>query len=172
MHVRSVVFHAVSLTLGFLIGSGLDWSRAPAASEPLPRVVKAPSPSAPACPSLVQNPQQLSSPGPFSLADIRAVVREELRTGLAEQEAPFQDLQEEVPPADEGAVERRQEKFQEASHHIQRAIGYGIWTHEDRQLLRAVLHELTVPQQDQVIGELFGAVQSGRLKVEGEGMPL
>jgi hypothetical protein len=172
MHVRSVVFHAVSLTIGLLVGSGLEWSRAPQVSEPLPRVAKAPSPDAPACPSLVQNPQQRSSLGPLSLADIRAVVREELRTGLAAQEAQHQDLQKEVPPADEDAVERRQEKFQEASHHIQRAIGYGIWTHEDRQLLRAVLHELTVPQQDQVIGELFGAVQNGRLKVEGEGTPL
>lgn len=111
-------------------------------------------------------------PSSLSLADIRAIVREELRAGLAAQESSRQDSQAQAQPAHRETPEHQQFIYEEISQLIQRAIGYGTWTQEDRQHLRGVLHKLTVPQQDQVIGELFGAIQSGRLKVSGEGTPL
>jgi hypothetical protein len=73
---------------------------------------------------------------------------------------------------DDKAEERQSVAYDKVSQSLRKAIGYGTWTQEDRQQLRATLHELPIPQQDQLIGELFGAIQSGRLKVQDSQPPL
>lgn len=168
MRPRSILIPVVCLATGVLIGLNSNRIR-PHERPPLSSPVSSDfSQRAQLCPPLIQ-----STPlGQFSLSDIRAVIREELRTELAGYGAQPKESREDRPVLDAATMEKQRVAYEEASSQLQSAIRYGTWTGENRQRLRSVLQELSVPQQDQLIGELFGAIQNGRLKVEDSGTPL
>ncbi|HYO66078.1 MAG TPA: hypothetical protein VEU33_08350 [Archangium sp.] len=79
---------------------------------------------------------------------------------------------EESAPSDPLAAEAQLQVYDKANHVLRSAVGYGTWTQKDRQEFRGTVRQLPIPQQDQLIGELFTAIQNGKLKLEGEGPPL
>lgn len=79
---------------------------------------------------------------------------------------------EEAAPSAQPTAEAQRLGYDKASHMLRSAVGYGTWTQKDRQEFRGTVQQLPVPQQDQLIGELFTAIQNGKLKLEGEGPPL
>ena len=170
--IRSIALNAACLTTGLLLGFGVDFARLREREIPPPDETSASTPAASLCPPPILTSPVLAQPSAPSLADIRAVIREELRTELAEHRPQTDKNREEVHPHDEKEEERQLLAYNQASQVVRSAIGYGTWTSEDRERFRSTLHELSVPQQDQVIGELFGAIQSGKLKVAGSGPPL
>jgi O-methyltransferase involved in polyketide biosynthesis len=108
----------------------------------------------------------------LSLSDIRNVIREEIQAELLDhlaQETPSKE--QFAPPYKERTEAERQQSYEKASQVLRRSLSYGTWTQEDRREVQSILHELTVPQQDQLIGELFTAIQNGKLKVEGSAPP-
>lgn len=168
MRARSIVLPAVCLATGLLIGFSSNRIRSRERPTPSSVVSMASSPHAPLCPPPVQ-----SAPlGQVSLSDIRTVIREELRTELAGYGAQPKESREALLQPDAATMEKQRVVYEEASSQLLKAIRYGSWTGENRQRLRSVLHELSVPQQDQLIGELFSAIQNGQLKVEDSGPPL
>ena len=169
MRVRPLMPSVACLMVGLLIGLG--WEDKPSNTQPGPPEVSSRTPrGAPSCPA----------PGPFgplpaqgnapSLADIRAAIREELRAELAAYRSPNDEVEERVPGED--AEQRRQLAHERASRTLADAVRHGAWSQEAREQFRSTLHELSIPQQDQLIGELFSAIQSGRLKLDGAGPPL
>ncbi len=106
------------------------------------------------------------------LAEIRRTVREELQAALAEHEPGMAPPREEAAPSAQLTAEAQRQFYDKANHVLRSAVGYGTWTQKDRQEFRGTVHLLPVPQQDQLIGELFTAIQNGKLRLEGEGPPL
>ena len=176
MHSRCFLLHAACLVTGLMIGLGSNLVRSRGQEGLGSDTTHSSKWAAPRC-----TPPELASAGtvqnnPLLLANIRTAVREELRAELATHRSQVDEAHTEERPStetlDAKAEERRQLAYQKASQSLRNAIGYGTWTQEDRQQLRSLLHELSVPQQDQLIGELFGAIQSGRLHMQGSGPPL
>jgi hypothetical protein len=168
MRARNIILPAACLVTGLLIGFGSNRVHSHVRPTPSSPVSIASSLRAPLCPPPVQG----APSGQISLSDIRTVIREELRTELAGYGAQPKESREDRPEPDAATIEKRRMVYEEANSQLQNAIRYGTWTGEDRQRLRGVLHELSVAQQDQLIGDLFGAIQNGRLKVEDSGTPL
>lgn len=176
MQVRRLLTHITCLTAGLVIGFGANFIQTPekkgSASGTTPPSLR----STPICtPTIVTSPR-VAQDTPLVLADIRTAIREEVRAELAayrsQINAPHGEDRSPSKVLDEKAKERQSVAYDKASESLRKAIGYGAWTQEDRQQLRSMLHELSIPQQDQLIGELFGAIQSGRLRVQDSAPPL
>jgi len=172
MHVRRLLPHAACLITGLVIGISVDRIQSHEQEG-----AGSSMPSTPTCsPTIVASPRGAQD-APRLLADIRIAIREEVRAELAAHGSQMNAPQEEGhrPPSkvlDEKTAERQSVAYDKANQSLRKAIGYGAWTQEDRQQLRSMLHELSIPQQDQLIGELFGAIQSGRLRLQDSGPPL
>lgn len=169
MSARHLALYGVCLVAGLAGGYGWgSWGSQEPVQEPRPspRLLMAS-----ACPSLpaaaLKSPVHVLPP----LAEIRQAIREELQAALA-QHAPV-PAQEQAPVEEDPAqVEQRQRVHEETRYRVQQALSRGTWTQEDSHTLRGALPALSIPQQDELIGQLFTAVQSGRLRVEGGGPPL
>lgn len=164
---KRLFFHVMGFVAGGLMGLGVGLAHeepppAPSVQRSLQSHASAQGCLAPAA----------VSPAPASLAEIRKAVREELEARLSTRSPESDASVREDAAASRQAEVRQAGAYDTANQLIHRAIGYGTWHPEDRARLRGVLHELSVPQQDQLIGELFGAIQSGRLRLDGSGPPL
>ncbi|HYO55164.1 hypothetical protein [Archangium sp.] len=176
MHSRCFLLHAACLAMGLLIGFGSNLVRSrgqkDVACEASPSSTKGAPPCAPS--ALTSPPDALNNP--LFLASIRTAIREELRAELAthpfQGDVPHEEGRPPIKMLDAKDQERQRLAYDRASKSLSKAIGYGTWTQEDRQQFRSTLHDLSIPQQDQIIGELFGAIQSGRLRVQDSGPPL
>jgi hypothetical protein len=91
---------------------------------------------------------------------------------LAAYRPPPTEVDKKVRVTPQEAEERRRLAHEKASQVLGDAVRHGTWTEEAREQFRGTLHELTIPQQDQLIGELFSAIQSGRLRMDEAGPPL
>jgi len=171
MYVRRLLSYAACLATGLVIGFGADRIQGHGQAAPTFSVRSMPT----CAPTLVASPPGAQD-APLLLANIRNAIREEVRAELAayrpQLKAPHAEGHPPSEMPDGKAEERRNLAYDKASQSLRKAIGYGAWTQEDRQHLRATLHELSIPQQDQLIGELFGAIQSGRLRVLDSAPPL
>jgi len=171
MHTRCIVLNTISLAMGLLLGFS-TWL------APIREQVKQPSVPTAAISHTTCPPTTLPAPipasgGELSLSDIRNVIREELRAELVGYLAREAPPKEEPTPQHVKRTEAEQQLlYDKAGQVLRNSLSYGIWTQEDRQRLQSTLHELTIPQQDHLIGELFTAIQRGKLKVEGSGPPL
>jgi hypothetical protein len=176
MHSRCFLLHAACLALGLLMGFGSNLVRShgqeAVTSEASPSSIQGAPQCAPS--ALITPPNALNDP--LFLANIRTAIREELRAELAthplQKGVPHDEGRPPIKMPDAKDKERQRLAYDKASHSLSKALGYGTWTQEDRQQFRSTLHELSIPQQDQLIGELFGAIQSGRLRVQDSGPPL
>lgn len=173
MYLRRFVPHAACLATGLLIGfsSNLVRPHGQEAAEAHSSTRGGPqyAPSALDCPQNTLNNTIL-------LTSVRTAIREELRAELAthqsQGEVPHAEGRPPVEVLDTKSEELQRRTYDRASQTLSKAIGYGTWTQEDRQQFRSTLHDLSIPQQDQLIGQLFGAIQSGRLRVQDSGPPL
>ncbi|NMO18588.1 hypothetical protein HPC49_30325 [Pyxidicoccus fallax] len=157
------------LALGALLGSG--WAHSPSneASESIPATAATAPRGAPSCPPPASF---LATGNRPSLEEIRIALREELRAELGAYRPPSEEAEAEAHVPKEGVEERRRLAHDQARQVLGEAVRYGAWTLESRQRFRGTLHELSIPQQNQLIGELFSAIQSGRLKVDELDPPL
>jgi hypothetical protein len=169
MSARHLALCGVCLVAGLAGGHGWgSWGSQEPTQGPQPtsRLVMAS-----ACPSLPvpvpKSPAHVLPP----LVDIRQAIREELQAALA-QHAPVPAEEQAPVEEDPAQVEQRQRVHEETRYRVQQALSRGTWTQEDSNNLRGVLHALPIPQQDELIGQLFTAIQEGRLRVEGGGPPL
>jgi hypothetical protein len=169
--MRCTVINAACLVAGLLMGLGTTF--VPTREQVNPSLMPTTATTRAACPPTVSPAITAASGSALSLSDIRNVIREEIQAGLlnhlAQQTPPKEQL---APPYEERTGEERQQRYEKASQVLRRSLSYGTWTQEDRREIQSILHELTVPQQDQLVGDLFTAIQSGKLKVEGSAPPL
>ena len=172
MQARTLMPCMACLAAGVLLGLG--WSESPSDAQPKPAPPMSETATRGALsypPTLPPSPLLATGNRPL-LEEIRAVIREELRTELAAYRPPSEEVEVEAHVSKEEAEERRRLAHDKASQVLGDAVRHGTWTQEARQQFRGTLHELSIPQQDQLIGELFSAIQSGRLKLDESGPPL
>jgi len=171
VNTKGLVLSALCLAAGTLIGIRTGAVRSQ--EEKSLRASATPSlQSASQCPHAPAQPLVQAADRDFLLAEIRRAVREELQAALAEHEPGTAPPREEAAPSAQPTAEAQRVAYDKANHVLRSAVGYGNWTQKDRQEFRGTVHLLPVPQQDQLIGELFTAIQNGKLKLEGEGPPL
>lgn len=168
MQAHTLLVHAACLGAGLLLGLSTNFALAePARSRAIPEM----RPSSP-CTATAQQSSPQATGSPLSREDLRAILREELQVALATQQPQAEEPRPEVRSAQREPDEQQRLAYDKASQVLWTAVRLGTWTGEAREQFRGTIHELTIPQQDQLIGELFSAIQSGRLKLDGTGPPL
>jgi hypothetical protein len=93
---------------------------------------------------------------------IRAIVREELAASRDEHSVA------EAP----AVVEARQQSVDRGHAVIAHAITAGVWSEQDRDNLRQAIARVNREQADQLLSELFPALNDGRVKLDYRGGPL
>ncbi len=171
MNTKGIVLSILCLATGILIGIGSGAARSHE-EKPLHASATPSRQSVSQCPPSSTQPLAHAPDREFLLAEIRRTVREELQAGLVGDEPGRAPSREETSPPAQRTAEAQRQVYDKANHVLRSAVGYGTWTQKDRQEFRGIVHQLPVPQQDQLIGELFTAIQHGKLKLEGEGPPL
>jgi hypothetical protein len=91
---------------------------------------------------------------------VRSIVREELAT-TREPAAP-----------EPQAVEAREQSAARAHEVVARAIDQGTWTEQDRDDLLTAMRDLDRAHADDVLAELFPALNDGRVRLTFDGSPL
>lgn len=173
MQARTLMPCMACLAAGVLLGLGWSESPSDAQPKPAPSMSETATRGAQSCPPTLPPSSLLATGNRPLLEEIRAVIREELRTELAAYRPPSEEgVEVEAHVSYEEAEERQRLAHDKASQVLEDAFRHGAWTQEARQQFRGTLHELSIPQQDQLIGELFSAIQSGQLKLDDSGPPL
>jgi len=103
--------------------------------------------------------------------DIRMVLREELQAAAKATQEPAapKDGRE---PAQEVDQDEQRRVYEDSALLVRNAISAGRWSEDDRRAFRSTIHRMSIEQQNQVIGELFGAIQAGRIKLQDDNPPL
>jgi hypothetical protein len=171
VNTKGIVLSILCLATGILIGIGSGAARSHE-EKPLHASATPSRQSVSQCPPSSAQPLTQTPDREFLLAEIRRTVREEMQAALAEHEPGTAPPREEAAPSAQLTAEAQRQVYDKANHVLRSAVGYGTWTQKDRQEFRSTVQQLPIPQQDQLIGELFTAIQNGKLKLEGEGPPL
>jgi hypothetical protein len=146
----------LTLATGLIAGLLLDVALRPAPARPAPpttTIVPAAERSCPAAGASVDP----------------ALVRRLVAEALADTRAPAPP---EEPPAAPAPSPERVAAAAEAADLVDRAVSAGRWTDADARGLRARLPLLTAEAREEALSRFFGALNSGRLRVETEGRPL
>ncbi|MFP2911568.1 hypothetical protein ACLESD_42385 [Pyxidicoccus sp. 3LFB2] len=171
MASRTLLTPAACLVAGLLMGLGWNSSPLNQQPEPPPAASETSVRGAASCPPPSLPSSRLTT-NPQLLEDIRTTIRDELRAELVAFRSPPEEVEAEARNSRDDTEERQRLAHDKANQVLWDAVRVGAWTEEARQQFRGTLHELSIPQQDQLIGELFSAIQSGRMKVDGTGPPL
>jgi hypothetical protein len=165
---KIVLICGVSIALGVVAGVGLHLTRTTDSTPVVPRLETQHTGSVPQTSSL--QTQSYGSSG-VDVAQIRAIMREELAGALARQQ-PGSGGTAASAKADAPVSPEIQRKSQQAVQEANALIAGGEWGDEQRESFHQKMAFMSAAQQEDAMQRLVQAIDSGSLKVSTIGPPL
>jgi hypothetical protein len=158
----------VSIALGVVAGLGVHLTRTAGPAPAVPRLAIQPSASVPQAAPLQTSSVASSS---IDVAQIRAMMREELAGALARQQ-PGPGGTAPAAKADVPVSPELQRKSLQAVQEANALIAGGEWGDDQRESFHQKMAFMSATQQEEAMQRLVQAIDNGSLKVSTMGPPL